>query len=161
MDDDLLCFEDFPVGEVAEFGHLEVTADEIKSFAEEFDPLPFHTDEAAAEASVMGGLCASGWHVVALLMRMCCEGYVLRTASMGSNGVDEVKWRKPVRPGDVLSVRRTTLAARVSRKRPEMGIVTFLWEIVNQTGATAAEVRGVNLVATRASREASSEAGHA
>src|SRR5262245_51344909 len=129
----LLYFEDFPQGEVVEFGRYEVTAEEIIRFAKEFDPQPFHLDEAAAKASLLGGLCASGWHVCAILMRLMCDGYLCRSASMGSNGIDEVKWVRPVYAGETLTCRRTTLAHSVSAKRPEMGIVTFRWELFNDT----------------------------
>lgn len=158
MSDDLLHFEDFPVGEVVDLGRYEVTAEEIKAFAAEFDPLPFHTDEAAARETVMGGLCASGWHIAAMLMRIMCDTYLLDAAGMGSNGIDEVKWLKPVRPGDVLSVRRETLAARVSSRRPEMGIITFRWTMLNQRGEPVTEMRGVNLMRTRAAKAEAADA---
>src|SRR5688500_2070251 len=115
----LLHFEDFPVGEVIEYGRYLVSAEEILDFAQAFDPLPVHTDGEPAKASLLGGLSASGWHVCAIIMRMMVDGYYGRTASMGSTGIDEVKWLKPVRPGDRLSCRRTTLEARVSARRPD------------------------------------------
>jgi acyl dehydratase len=148
---ELLHFEDFPVGQVYEFGNYLVTVQEIISFAREFDPQPFHIDEEAAKASLFGGLCASGWHVCAIIMRMMVDGYYGRTASMGSTGIDEVKWLKPVRPGDRLSCRRTTLEARVSAKRPEMGIVKMRFEIFN-AAEKKAEMTGVNLIMVRGNR---------
>ncbi|MGH6873443.1 MAG: MaoC family dehydratase [Aestuariivirgaceae bacterium] len=144
-----LFFEDFPVGQVVEYGDYAVTAQEIVSFAREFDPQPFHVDEKAAEASMLGRLCASGWHVCAIMMRMMVDGYFGRTASMGSTGLDEVKWLKPVFPGDRLSCRRTTLAARVSGKRPEMGIVTLRWELFDAKAEKKAEMVGINLIKVR------------
>src|ERR1700733_6447947 len=98
-------WEDFTVGQTAEYGPLDVTADEIKAFAAEFDPQPMHLDEEAARASMVGGLCASGWHTCAMMMRIIADGFVLESASMGASGCDEVKWLAPVRPGDRLRVR--------------------------------------------------------
>jgi acyl dehydratase len=144
-----LFFEDFPVGEVFDYGSYDVSAEEIIEFAREFDPQPFHVDEEAAKASMLGRLCASGWHVCAILMRMMVDGYFGRTASMGSTGVDEMKWLKPVYAGDRLSCRRTTLKARISSKRPEMGIVKFRWELVDGKGERKADMTGINLIKVR------------
>ncbi len=142
-------FEDFPVGQVLDYGSYLVTAEEIVSFAREFDPQPFHVDEKAAMASMLGGLSASGWHVCAIVMRMMVDGYFGRTASMGSTGIDEMKWLKPVFAGDRLSCRRTTLAARVSAKRPEMGILTMQWELFDANSQKKAEMTGINLIKVR------------
>jgi acyl dehydratase len=144
-----LFFEDFPVGEVVDYGSYEVTAEEIVRFAREFDPQLFHVDEKAARASMLGGLSASGWHVCAIVMRMMVDGYFGRTASMGSTGIDEMKWLKPVFAGDRLSCRRTTLAARASAKRPEMGILTMRWELFDAKAEKKAEMTGVNLIKVR------------
>jgi len=146
---ELLHFEDFPVGEVLEFGNYLVTAEEIREFAREFDPQPFHVDEEAAKASLLGGLSASGWHVCTIIMRIMVDGYYGRTASMGSTGIDEMKWLKPVRPGDRLSCRRTTLETRVSAKRPEMGIVKMRFEIFDTASEKKAEMTGINLIKVR------------
>jgi acyl dehydratase len=132
----VLHFEDFPVGAVVVFGDKLVTAEEIVAFAREWDPQPFHVDAEAAKDSQIGELIASGWHTGCLLMRMMCDGYLLDSASEGAPGIDELRWQKPVRPGDRLGVRRTTLAARVSRSRPEIGIVDFQFEVLNQNGET-------------------------
>ena len=147
-----LFFEDFPVGEVLSYGCYHVTAEEIIEFAQEFDPQPFHVDEDTAKASMLGGLAASGWHVCAIVMRMMVDGYFGRTASMGSTGVDEMKWLKPVYAGDKLSCRRTTLEARVSAKRPDMGIVKFRWELLDSEGERKADMTGINLIAARGAR---------
>jgi acyl dehydratase len=149
---DLFHYEDFPLGEVLNYGAWKVTAEEIKEFAAEFDPQPFHLDEEAAKASLLGGLCASGWHVCALMNRMMVDAYMGKAASMGSFGVHEMKWLKPVRPGDVLSVRRRTLEKRISGKRPEMGIITFRWEALDGDGEVKAEMTGINLIRTRGGR---------
>jgi acyl dehydratase len=148
MTEDLLHYEDFPVGEMATFGPRTVTREEIIAFAREFDAQPFHLDEAAARASLLGGLCASGWHVCALMNRISIDGYIGRSASLGSFGIREMRWIRPVLPGDELCVRRTTLEKRVSEKRPYMGIITFRWEgMVGEV--MKAEMVGIGLVRVR------------
>ena len=144
-----LHFEDFPVGEVVSYGRYEVTVEEIVAFAREFDPQPFHLDAAAAGESILGGLAASGWHVCAIFMRMMYDGYLAETASMGSPGIDEVKWLKPVHAGEVLRCRRTTRAARISATRPEMGLVTFQWELFNAAGEKKTDIVGTSIVTVR------------
>jgi acyl dehydratase len=129
-----LHFEDFQPGQVTEYGPRLVTREEIVAFAAEFDPQPMHLDEDAARDTMLGGLAASGWHSCCILMRMAADGFILNSASMGSGGVGEVKWLKPVRPGDQLTLRATVMDARVSKSRPEMGLVSFLYEMFNQRG---------------------------
>ena len=128
-----LAFEDFPVGETVTFGDQLVTEEAIIAFARLYDPQPVHTDPQAAEASMLGGLCASGWHTAAMFMRMMCDGFLLDSTSMGSPGIEELNWHQPVRPGDRLSVARTCLEARPSASRPQMGLCRFLYEVKNQT----------------------------
>ena len=128
----LLYFEDFPPGEVAEYGDIEVSAVRIKAFAEQFDPQPFHVDEVAARETFPGSLIASGWHTAAMLMRMNCDHFLNRSTSQGSPGIEEVNWLKPVHPGDRLSVRRKILEARLSASRPHLGVVRFEFEVLNQ-----------------------------
>jgi acyl dehydratase len=130
-----LYWEDFTPGQVSEYGAYEVTAAEIKAFAAEFDPQPMHLDEEAARASMVGGLCASGWHSCAIMMRIIADGFVLDTASMGATGCGEVKWLAPVRPGDRLRVRMQVVDKRVSNSRPEMGFVNARLDML-----TAADV---------------------
>src|ERR1700734_2801149 len=113
---DALYFEDFPLGEVVEYGRIDVSADEIIAFAREFDPQPFHTDEEAAAAAT-GGLIASGWHTPALLLRMNCDAFLMRAAILEEAGVEEVRWQQPVRPGDRLHGRRQPLAKRPCEDR--------------------------------------------
>src|SRR5262245_42759020 len=96
-----------------------------------------HLDEAAARATLLGGLSASGWHACCLVMRMCTDSFVLNAASMGAPGVDEVRWLIPIRPGDELTLRATVLETRASRSRTDMGFVKFLFELINQSGAKA------------------------
>jgi acyl dehydratase len=135
-------FEDFTLGAVHEFGHKTVTKEEIVRFASEFDPQPFHLDEAVAARSPFGGLVASGWHTCAMAMRMLCDAYLLDAASVGSPGVDELHWRKPVRPGDVLRVRTTVLEARALKSRPNLGVVRHRWEVLNQKDEVVMDMIG-------------------
>ena len=145
---DALYFEDFPLGEVVEYGRVEVSVDEIIAFAREFDPQPFHTDEEAAAAAT-GGLIASGWHTSALLLRMNCEAFLMRAAILEEAGVEEVRWQQPVRPGDRLHVRRQTLASRSREGEMRAGEVEFLYEVVNQNGVAAMTQRSVLLLKQR------------
>src|ERR1700735_3201020 len=131
---DALYFEDFPLGEVVEYGRVDVSVDEILAFAREFDPQPFHTNEEAARAAT-GGLIASGWHTSALLLRMNCDAFLTRAAILEEAGVEEVRWQLPVRPGDRLHVRRQTLARRPREGRTNASEVEFLYEVVNPDGA--------------------------
>jgi acyl dehydratase len=151
---DLLYFEDFPVGEVFEYGDRLVTAEEIVEFASQFDPQPFHLDDAAARGTQAGGLIASGWQTASLLMRMNCDAFVLRMASQGAPGLEELNWVKPVRPGDRLRARRTTLSARASRSRPEIGLVGFQFAVINQEGETVMTQKNVMMISRRPTAEA-------
>jgi acyl dehydratase len=147
---DLFHYEDFIVGESRDLGAYEVTAAEIKSFAREFDPQFFHLDEEQARSSVLGGLSASGWHTCGILMRLMVDGYLGKTAGMGSPGLDEVKWLKPVYAGETLRGRMTVLAKRQSRSRPEMGLVTMKWEALSAAGEVKIDMTGINLIKVRA-----------
>jgi acyl dehydratase len=151
---DLLYFEDFPPDEIVEYGDRLVTAEEIVEFGREFDPQPFHLDEAAARESVAGGLIASGWHSAALMMRMNCDAFFLHSASQGSPGIESIDWLKPVRPGDRLSVRRTTLSARTSRSRPDVGVFEMRFELLNQDRDVVMRVQGPLFIRRRPNGEA-------
>lgn len=135
----MLHFEDFVAGSVSESGALLVSQDDILAFARRFDAQDFHTDPEAAKASFVGTLIASGWHSCALLMRLAAEAFFLDTTSMGSPGVEEVKWLRPVRPGDRLGLRWTIAETKESRSRPEMGLVKFRFELLNQRGEPVVE----------------------
>lgn len=125
-------WEDFPVGHVMDLGGTPVKREAVLEFARQFDPQPFHIDEQAAKASVLGGLCASGWHTCAMAMRIMCDGYLLESASQGSPGIDALRWLKPVFPGDVLRLRMEVLQARPMNSRPHVGLVHSRWEMRNQ-----------------------------
>ena len=131
-----LHFEDFTPGRRFQHGPRRVERDEMVAFAAEFDPQPMHLDEAAARSTMLGGLAASGWYACCVLMRMCTDAFVLNSTSMGAPGVDEVRWMKPIRPGDELTLNATVLEARASRNRPDMGLVRFQFELSNQAGVT-------------------------
>lgn len=131
---DQLTFEDFPQGHVGRFGPRSVTRGEIIDFAREFDPQPMHLDEKAAQASMLKGLAGSGWHICAIIMRMVFDGFIHRTASLGSPGVSETKWLAPFRPGDELMLDVDVVEARLSQSRPGIGIVTFRMSASNAAG---------------------------
>jgi acyl dehydratase len=142
-------FEDFKVGEVVESGSKKVVKDEVLAFAREYDPQPFHVDEAAAAASIYGGLIASGWHSGSMLMRMFYEACFRDTASMGSPGIDELRWLRPVRPGDTLSFRATVLEATPSRSKPDRGLIKTLCELLNQHGEVVMSLKPINFIRRR------------
>lgn len=142
-------FEDYPVGSRAEYGPIEVTEAEIVAFARRYDPQPFHVDPAAAGASPYGGLIASGWHTCALMMRALADGYFCAASSLGSPGIDELRWPAPVRPGDRLGVRTEVLDARRSRSKADRGVIRTRVAVSNQTGAVVLELVAINLVRTR------------
>lgn len=129
-----LYFEDFTAGQPIPTVSGRVDAAEARAFAEAFDPQPFHLDTAAAQASPLQGPAVSGWFTAALGMRLICESFLLRTASLGSPGVEEVKWRRPVRPGDVLTLSGQIADVRSSRSRPDLGILTVALTLSNTAG---------------------------
>jgi acyl dehydratase len=146
-----LAFDDFPAGEVVEYGDVEVSAREIVDFAREFDPQPFHLDEEAAK-SMTGGLIASGWHTCALVLRMNCDSFLMRAMVLADPGVEEIRWVRPVRPGDRLRVRRHTLAARPGDDGAHSGVVEFLYELINQDNVVAMTQRSRLILSRRGGR---------
>jgi acyl dehydratase len=145
----VLYFEDFIVGLRRELGSRSLSEDEMIGFAREYDPQPFHIDAEAAARSPFGSLIASGWQTCAVTMRILCDSFLLESASMGSPGVDEVRWTKPVRPGDTLTVFSTVLEARASRSKPDRGVIVSATEVVNQKGEVVMTMRGMTMMATR------------
>jgi acyl dehydratase len=146
---DRLHHEDLIVGKTYAFGHKLVTREEIVAFGRVYDPQPMHTDEEAAKATLVGGLIASGWHTCAMMMRMICDGLIDGMASLGSPGLDEARWIKPVRPGDVLSMRWTPQEKRVLASRPEVGLAKVLAEFVDGNGTVVATWLTNQLVGVR------------
>ena len=142
-------FEDFPVGRQLEFGAYPVKREDILRFAAEFDPQPFHLDEAAAERSLFKGLSASGWHTCAMTMRMICDDHLLEAASLGSPGIDSLRWTKPVYPGDTLSVRLEVLEARPMGSRPEVGLLRQRWQVLNQDREVVMTMEGWGMIRRR------------
>jgi acyl dehydratase len=144
-----LTFEDFPPGRFGSFGPRHVTREEIIAFAGEFDPQPMHLDEEAASRSMLKGLSGSGWHLCSLMMRMLCDAFIDRTASLGSPGVNEVRWLAPLRPGDDLTLEVDVIEARISRSRPETGIVMFKSTARNAAGVALCEMTSPIIVSRR------------
>jgi acyl dehydratase len=142
-------FEDYHVGLVDEFGEVTVTAEEIVEFARRYDPQTMHTDAAAAEQGTFGGLIASGWHTASMIMRLFVEHYLSKVATLPSPGLDELRWLRPVRPGDTLRVRVTVTEARRSRTKPDRGIVRSLVEVFNQNDEVVMTQRPMNLMRCR------------
>jgi acyl dehydratase len=148
-----LSFEDFPVGRLGTYGPRHVTREEILAFAAEFDPQPMHLDEEAAKHTMLQGLSGSGWHLCSLMMRMMFDGFVGRTASLGSPGVNEMRWLAPLRPGDDLMLEVDVTEARVSKSRPETGIVTFKAVVRNAKGQMLCEMTSPIIVSRREGTE--------
>ena len=144
-----LTFEDFPVGRFGTFGPRHVSREEIVAFAAEFDPQPMHLDEEAASRSMLRGLSGSGWHLCSLMMRMMADGFITRAASLGSPGVDEVRWLSPLRPGDDLTLDVDVVEARTSKSRPELGIVKFKCIARNGKGEALCEMTSPILIRRR------------
>lgn len=135
-------FEDYSVGEVAEFGSALITEGDILEFARRYDPQPFHIDPQAARGSNFGGLIASGWMTAAVVMRMLVDQFISPISTMGSPGMDELRWLTPVRPGDRLRVRVTVLQMRRSESKPDRGLIQLHHEAVNQHGETVYQAKG-------------------
>ena len=144
-----LYFEDFKPGSVMEYGPRLVTREEIVAFAAEFDPQPMHLDEEAAKKSMLRGLSGSGWHLGSLMMRMLFDGFIGRTASLGAPGVNEMRWVAPLRPGDDLTLDVDVVEARISKSRPETGIVTFKGTIRNARGEMLCEMEAPIMISRR------------
>jgi acyl dehydratase len=144
-------FEDFEAGDVVELGPVSVSADEIVEFATRYDPQPFHLDAEAAKATPFGGLIASGWHTTALFMGMFVRAVLLDAASLGSPGVDEIRWTAPVRPGDTLTGRSTVTETRPSSKDPRRGTIFTTNEVFNQDGTLVMTLRARGFFARRVS----------
>ena len=142
-------WEDLQPGSVRELGTTSVNADEIREFAARYDPQPFHLDEEAGRRSLFGGLCASGWQTCALAMRLTVDNMLRHSSSLGSPGLDSLRWLKPVYPGDVLSLRHVILASCAMRKRPDTGLVRSRWEMFNQHGEQVLQMEGYGMFGRR------------
>jgi acyl dehydratase len=141
--------DDYVEGDVHELGSVTIDADEIVAFGKRYDPQSFHSDPEAAKKSPFGGLIASGWQTCALTMRLYVERYLTHAASLASPGLDELRWIKPVRPGDRLSMRVSVLKAAPSRSKPDRGAVTSFVEVFNQAGEAVMSLKVVNIIGRR------------
>lgn len=146
---DLIHHEDLEIGRTVSFGSLSVSKEDIVDYASRFDPQPIHLDEEAARKSIVGGLCASGFHSCALLMRMLADDVLANATSLGSPGIDEVKWMKPVRPGDTLSARLVCREKRALGSRPEVGLAKLMIEMLNGAGETVMSWDSMQLLRVR------------
>jgi acyl dehydratase len=142
-------FEDYVPGAVYEYGHIPVTEAEIVDFARRFDPQYIHVDPERAVQGPFAGLIASGWHTAAMMMRLIVDNFLPKSASLGSPGIDELRWLRPVRPGDVLSVRLSVLEATRSRSKPDRGIVRTLCEVLNEDREVVMSLKAMNIIACR------------
>jgi acyl dehydratase len=142
------CLEDFAVGQTFSSGRLRIDKEQIFAFAAEFDPQPFHLDEAAARQSIFGGLCASGWHTAAVTMRLLLDSDLKPAGGLIGAGLDECRWPRPVRPGDELRIQCEVIEVRPSKSRPEQGLIKLRTTTLNQDGE-AVLVHVVNLVVLR------------
>lgn len=142
-------FEDYAPGSVCVYGQIAMTESDIVEFARRYDPQPMHTDPVAAARGPFGGLIASGWHTTACVMRVLVERYLSHVAALVSPGIDEMRWKAPVRPGDILRVRVTVLEASPSRSKPDRGLVRTLIEVLNQNDEIVLSMRAMNLLLRR------------
>ena len=144
-------FEDYPPGAVFDGGAITISESDITEFARRYDPQTMHTDPAAAADGFFGGLIASGWHTAALMMRLFAAHFLSPASSLASPGIDELRWLRPVRPGDVLSLRVTVTEARRSRSKPDQGVVRSVVELLNQKGEVVMSLKPISLIRCRSS----------
>jgi acyl dehydratase len=142
-------FEDYAPGLVVDCGSFTVSEPEILDFARQYDPQPFHIDPEAAAAGPFGGIIASGWQTASLMMRKLVERFISPESGLGAVGIDEIRWPRPVRPGDTLHVRGTVVEARLSQSKPDRGIIKTRMEATNQDGEIAMTMQGINFVRVR------------
>lgn len=142
-------WEDLLPGSVRDLGTVTPQVEDIKEFAEQFDPQPFHLDEAAGRRSIYGNLCASGWHTCSMAMRLTVDNFLNESSSMGSPGLESLRWLKPVYPGDTLRLKHTILESRPLRKRTDTGLVRSSWEMFNQNGEKVLHMEGYGMFKRR------------
>ena len=146
---DVRAFEDYPTGLEVVSKTRTVTEQEILDFAHAFDPQWFHVDPIRAADSEFGGLIASGWHTCGVVFKMVCDHFLLRTSSQGSPGLEQLRWIKPVRPGDVLRARCSVLDKRPMQSKPQLGLVLLRWEGINQNEQVVVLMEGWSIYGRR------------
>ncbi|MBT9289301.1 MaoC family dehydratase [Prosthecodimorpha staleyi] len=149
MTDNKISFDDFEVGRRIELGSKDVTRDEVIAFAAVYDAQPMHLDDSAARDGMLGALSASGWHTIAMFMRLLCDNLLLKAHSLGSPGIDKVRWLRPVFPGDRLTAVAEVVETRASKSRPDLGIVRFRFTVSNQAGEAVMTMENPIMFATR------------
>ncbi len=142
-------WEDLQPGSVRDLGTVRPTTEDIKEFAEQFDPQPFHVDELAGRRSIFGNLCASGWHTCAMAMKLTVDNFLNESSSMGSPGLENLRWLKPVYPDDTLRLQHTILESRPMRKRADIGLVRSASEMFNQNGEKVLHMEGYGMFRRR------------
>ena len=147
-------WEDMQPGSERDLGSITPTREEIIAFATQFDPQPFHLDDEAAKASIFGGLCASGWHTCSMAMRLMVTNFLQYAASLGSPGLENVQWKKPVMANDTLRLTHTILESRAMRSKPDVGLVRTRWEMHNQHGDCVLHMEGWGMFRRRHSATA-------
>jgi acyl dehydratase len=142
-------WEDLPVGTVMELGSISTTEEEIKAFARQFDPQPFHLDDEAAKRSLFGRLCASGWQTCGMCMRVTVDNFLSKSSSLGSPGLENLQWLNPVYPGDVLRVQHSITESRAMASKPTVGIIRGVWDVFNQDGKKVLHMEGYGMFRRR------------
>ena len=145
MKKNLIYYEDLEIGQKIKLGSIKVSKKEIISFAEKFDPQPFHTNEIKAKESIFGGLCASGWHTCSLFMRILYDGFLINSAALGSPGMDAIRWLKPLRPGDTITGIGEVIKKRPSKSRPEIGSLIINYEVFNKNNELIMTLIGISI----------------
>jgi acyl dehydratase len=144
-------FEDYQAGAVYEYGYRQVSEAEILDFARQFDPQPIHVDPGFAQGGPFGGLIASGWHTSSLTMRLIADHYLSTVASLASPGIDELRWPAPLRPGDIVRLRGEIVEARVSRSKPDRGLIRTKVSLITQNDQDVLSFTAMNLMLRRPS----------
>lgn len=142
-------WEDLQVGQTRELGHVTPTRESIIAFATQFDPQPFHLDDEAAQASMFGALCASGWHTCSMAMRLMVDHFLVDSSSLGSPGLEKIQWHQPVFPGDTLHLRMHIAETRPMRSRPHVGMVRVVWDMSRQDGKKVLSMEGWSMFGRR------------
>jgi len=145
MKKDLIYFEDLEIGQKIKLGSINVSKKEIISFAKKFDPQPFHTNESKAKESIFGGLCASGWHTCSLFMRILYDGFLINSAALGSPGMDEIRWLRPLRPGETITGIGEVIKKTPSKSKPKIGSLIINYKVFNKNNELIMTLIGISI----------------